>query len=64
MSAHAWSRDRLRSASAADPEEEGLHRQERIYRNDQPPPDIPGRIVFLVDGLATPSTMRAAALWP
>jgi putative phosphoribosyl transferase len=39
-----------------------LERQERAYRGDQPPPDLRGRTVILVDdGLATGSTMTAAA---
>lgn len=38
-----------------------LQRRERMYRDDQPPPDVRGRIVILVDdGLATGATMRAA----
>jgi len=39
-----------------------LNRREREYRGDRPEPDPGGRIVILVDdGLATGSTMRAAA---
>jgi putative phosphoribosyl transferase len=38
-----------------------LHRRERLYRDDRPPPDVRGRFVILVDdGLATGATMRAA----
>jgi erythromycin esterase-like protein/predicted phosphoribosyltransferase len=38
-----------------------LHRRERAYRGDRPPPDLAGRTVILVDdGLATGSTMLAA----
>jgi predicted phosphoribosyltransferase len=38
-----------------------LERRERLYRGDQPPPDVAGRKVILVDdGLATGATMRAA----
>jgi erythromycin esterase-like protein/adenine/guanine phosphoribosyltransferase-like PRPP-binding protein len=38
-----------------------LERRERIYRGDQPPPDVAGKTVILVDdGLATGSTMLAA----
>lgn len=39
-----------------------LERRERAYRGERPPPEIGGRTVLLVDdGLATGSTMRAAA---
>jgi erythromycin esterase-like protein/predicted phosphoribosyltransferase len=39
-----------------------LERRERVYRGDRPPPDIAGKTVILVDdGLATGSTMLAAA---
>ena len=42
-------------------EERELHRRERLYRDDRPPPEVRGRTVILVDdGLATGSTMRAA----
>jgi erythromycin esterase-like protein/predicted phosphoribosyltransferase len=38
-----------------------LERRERSYRGDQPPPDVAGKTVILVDdGLATGSTMLAA----
>jgi len=38
-----------------------LERRERLYRGDNPPIDVSGRIVILVDdGLATGSTMKAA----
>lgn len=41
---------------------EELARRERLYRDDRPPPSVAQRIVILVDdGVATGSTMRAAA---
>jgi putative phosphoribosyl transferase len=43
-------------------EEQELHRRERAYRDDLPAPDLANRTVILIDdGLATGSTMRAAA---
>jgi predicted phosphoribosyltransferase len=44
-------------------EQQELERRERLYRGDQAAPDVQGRTVILVDdGLATGSTMRAAAV--
>jgi putative phosphoribosyl transferase len=46
----------------ADREKLELQRQQQVYRRDRPLPRIAGWIVILVDdGLATGSTMRAAA---
>jgi len=43
-------------------EQEELERRERLYRGDRPAPAVEGRTVILVDdGLATGSSMRAAA---
>jgi len=48
--------------AVAAEERRELERRERAYRNDRPPPDVKGRTVILIDdGLATGSTMRAAA---
>jgi len=48
--------------SVAREETAELERREREYRRDRPAPDLANRIVILVDdGLATGSTMRAAA---
>jgi len=48
-------------AVAADELKE-LERRERAYRGDRPEPDVRGKTVILIDdGLATGSTMRAAA---
>ncbi len=53
-------RDVIESVAAAEQRE--LERRERAYRGDRPPPDVRGRTVILIDdGLATGSTMRAAA---
>jgi predicted phosphoribosyltransferase len=49
-------------ARVAAREQEELERRERAYRGDAPSPDLHGRTVIVVDdGLATGSTMRAAA---
>jgi putative phosphoribosyl transferase len=49
-------------ATIAANEEEELDRRERAYRYGRPPTPVRGRTVILVDdGLATGSTMRAAA---
>ena len=48
--------------AVAGEEQRELERRERAYRDDRPAPDASGRTVILVDdGLATGSTMRAAA---
>jgi putative phosphoribosyl transferase len=45
----------------AETELKEVQRRERAYRGGQPPPNVRGRIVILVDdGLATGATMRAA----
>ncbi|HTO74488.1 MAG TPA: phosphoribosyltransferase family protein [Thermoanaerobaculia bacterium] len=42
-------------------EERELQRRERLFRSNQPPVDVEGKIVLLVDdGLATGASMRAA----
>ncbi len=47
----------------AQREERELERRERAFRGNQPLPQLEGRIVILVDdGLATGSSMRAAAV--
>jgi putative phosphoribosyl transferase len=47
---------------AAGREQLELERRERLYRGDRSPPAVQGRTIILIDdGLATGSTMRAAA---
>jgi putative phosphoribosyl transferase len=47
----------------AQREAEELRRREHLYRGNRPAPNVQGRTVILVDdGLATGSTMRAAAV--
>src|SRR5215468_3679441 len=46
----------------SEQEQRELDRRQREYRGDRPPPRIQGKTVILIDdGLATGSTMRAAA---
>jgi putative phosphoribosyl transferase len=46
----------------AEQEQRELERRERAYRGDRPSPTVKDRVVILIDdGLATGSTMRAAA---
>ncbi|POX41469.1 phosphoribosyltransferase [Streptomyces sp. Ru73] len=53
------SEDRLAADVARERGE--LHRRERLYRGDRPPPEVAGRTVILVDdGLATGMTATAA----
>jgi putative phosphoribosyl transferase len=48
--------------AVASREAEELTRRERLYRGDRPAPELAGKTVILIDdGLATGSTMRAAA---
>ena len=48
--------------AVAAKEQRELARREQLYRGDAPAPDVKGKTVILVDdGLATGSTMRAAA---
>lgn len=49
--------------AVAQREQEELQRRERLYRGDRPVPNVRGRTVILVDdGMATGSSMRAAAV--
>src|SRR5688572_11846248 len=53
--------DEVIDATAAAEQRE-LERRELAYRDARPPPDVKDRVVILIDdGLATGSTMRAAA---
>jgi predicted phosphoribosyltransferase len=48
-------------ARITEKEEEELRRREQAYRGDRPPPDLSGRtVIFVDDGLATGSSMKAA----
>jgi putative phosphoribosyl transferase len=48
--------------SVAETELQELERREREYRGNRPEPDVRGKTIILIDdGLATGSTMRAAA---
>ena len=48
--------------AVAEHEQRELERRERAYRDDRPQPEITDHVVILIDdGLATGSTMRAAA---
>src|SRR5688500_2000286 len=47
--------------AVADWEAQEIQRREQVYRGDEPPPDVAGKTVILVDdGLATGATMHAA----
>ena len=49
--------------AVAEAEQRELERRAQVYRDGRPPADVRGRTVILVDdGLATGSTMRAAAV--
>jgi predicted phosphoribosyltransferase len=47
--------------AVVDREAVELQRQERVYRSEQPPVDVDGKVVLIIDdGLATGATARAA----
>ncbi len=47
--------------AVADWETQEIQRREQVYRGNEPPPDVAGKTVILVDdGLATGATMHAA----
>src|SRR5215211_406394 len=50
--------DTLQAVAAAEHQE--LERRERTYRDQRPPPELTGKVVIVVDGLATGATMWAA----
>jgi putative phosphoribosyl transferase len=55
-------REEIIDAVAAEEQRE-LVRREKLYRGERPAPDVSGKTAILVDdGLATGSTMRAAAV--
>lgn len=55
------SEDTIESVTALERYE--LERREKLYRGEQPAPDVPGHVVILVDdGIATGSTIRAAVM--
>jgi predicted phosphoribosyltransferase len=55
--------DRSQVEQAVAAESRELERREAVYRGNRGPPDLTGKTVILVDdGLATGSTMRAAAI--
>jgi len=58
----SWRIPEAAIAAVEAAERRELARRERLYRGTRPPPDVRDKVVILVDdGLATGSTMRAAA---